>query len=86
MPSHTIDSIQVWSLAKVLDVMGLLWGSIVAITWIVAGLLGAGVPGLPELLVSVIGGILYGVIGGAITAIIYNAAASLIGGIEIDLS
>lgn len=66
--------------------MGLLWGFIVAVTWLVAGLFGAGVPGLPELVASVVGGVVYGVIGGAITAIIYNAAASIIGGIQIDLS
>lgn len=57
--------------------MGLLWGIIVAITLVVAGLFGAGVPGLPELAASVLGGVIYGVIGGAVTAIIYNAAASL---------
>lgn len=86
MPAHTIESIEVWSLAKILGVMGLLWGVIVAITLVVAGLFGAGVPGLPELVVSVLGGVVYGVIGGAVTAIIYNAAASLIGGIQIELS
>lgn len=86
MPSHEIESLEVWSLAKILGVMGFIWGLIVAITWLVAGLLGAGLPGLPELLASVIGGVIYGVIGGAITAIIYNAAASLIGGIRIELA
>lgn len=86
MPTHTIDSIEVWSLAKILAVMGFLWGLIVAITWIAIGLFGGAMPGFSELLASVVGGVLYGVIGGAITAIIYNAAASLIGGIEIDLA
>ena len=86
MPAHTIESIEVWSLAKILGVMGLLWGIIVAITLVVAGLFWAGAPGIPELVVSVFGGMIYGIIGGAVTAIIYNAAASLIGGIQIDLS
>jgi len=86
MVTHTVDTIEVWSLAKILGVMGLLWGLILAVSWVVAGFLGAGLPGPLELVVSVTGGVLYGVLGGAITAIIYNAAASLIGGIEIELS
>lgn len=86
MPTHEIESLDVWSLAKILGVMGLIWGLILAITWVVAGLFGAGIPGLPELLASVLGGVVYGVIGGAITAIVYNAAASLIGGLKIELA
>lgn len=86
MASHEIQSIKVWSLAKILGVMGLIWGLIVAITWFLVGMVGGGVPGLPELLVSVVGGVIYGVIGGMITAIIYNAAASLIGGIQLELN
>jgi hypothetical protein len=83
---RTIHSIDVRSLATILGVMGLLWGLIVAITWFAAGLLGAAAPALPELLFTILGGVLYGVVGGAITAIVYNAAASLVGGIELDLS
>jgi len=45
-----------------------------------------GSPGLPELLVSIVGGALYGAIGGALTALIYNAAAGLAGGIEFEVS
>lgn len=86
METRTIEALKVWPLAKILGVMGLLWGIIVGITWFAAGVMGAGVPGFPELVISVLGGLLYGVIGGAITAIVYNAAASLVGGIEIELA
>lgn len=74
------------SAAKILGVMGLLWGLILGITLVAAGALGAGVPGVPEIALSVFGGAVYGVVGGAVTAIVYSAAASLVGGIEITLS
>lgn len=86
MDARTIETIDVRSAAKILGVMGLLWGLIVALTLIVAGMVGAGVPGLPEIVISVLGGLVYGIVGGAITAIVYNAAASLVGGIEIKIS
>jgi uncharacterized membrane protein len=86
MPSYTVDSIDVLSLAKILGVIGLLWGIIIAISWIVLGGPMGGSPGLPELLVSIVGGALYGAIGGALTALIYNAAAGLAGGIEFEVS
>ena len=86
MTTTVIESIGVLSLAKILGVMGLLWGIIVALTWLVTGLFGLGLPGFPELIATVVGGTLGGVIGGAITAIIYNAAASLLGGIAVDLA
>lgn len=86
MASREIDSIEIWSLAKILGVMGFIWGLIVAFSWVVVGMFGGGVPGLPELLAPVVGGVIYGVIVGIITAIIYNAAASLIGGIQLELS
>lgn len=86
MVSRIVHSIDVWALAKILGVMGLLWGLVVAVTWVAVDLLGGNVPGLPELLVTVLGGTLYGVVGGAITAVIYDAAASIIGGRELELS
>ena len=86
MTEYTVDSIGVVSLARILGVIGLLWGIILAISWIVLGGPMGGRPGLPELLIAIIGGALYGVIGGAITAVIYNAAAGLAGGIELEMS
>lgn len=61
-------------------------GLFVAIGWIVLGGPFGGRPGLPEHLVAVVGVGLYGVVGGAVTAVVYNAAASLVGGIELELS
>lgn len=86
MTEYTVDSIGVVSLAKILGAIGLLWGIILAISWIILGGPMGGRPGLPELLIAIGGGAVYGVIGGAITAIIYNAAAGIAGGIELELS
>jgi hypothetical protein len=86
MTEYSVDSIDVVSLAKILGVIGLLWGIILAMGWIAPGGPMGGRPGLPELLIAIIGGALYGVIGGAITAVIYNAAAGLVGGIELEVS
>lgn len=81
---RTLERIDVVSLAKVVGAIGLLWGVILAITWLVAGALGGPFPGLGELAVSTVGSLLSGVIVGAVTAILYNAAASLIGGLELE--
>lgn len=86
MTDYTVTNVDVVSLAKILGTIGLLWGLFVAIGWIVLGGPFGGPPGLPELLIAVIGGGLYGVVGGAITAVVYNAAASFVGGIELELS
>jgi len=86
MTEYSVDSIDVVSLAKILGVIGLLWGLILAISWIVLGGPIGGRPGFLELLIAIVGGALYGVIGGAITAIIYNVAAGIVGGIELELS
>ena len=85
MPTHTVESIGVASLARILALMGLLWGLIVAVTWLAIGLFGGPAPGGAELLAPVLLGVVYGAVGGAVTAILYNAAASLIGGIVLDL-
>ncbi|MHB9287650.1 hypothetical protein ACKVMT_11515 [Halobacteriales archaeon Cl-PHB] len=85
MPTQTVESIGVASLARILALMGLLWGGILSVTWLAAGLLGSAAPGLSELLVLVLLGVVYGAIGGVVTAILYNAAASLIGGLELTL-
>jgi len=79
-----LERIDVVSLAKVVGVIGFLWGVILAITWLVTGALGGPFPGMPELLVSVVGSLLSGIIVGGITAILYNAATSLIGGLELE--
>lgn len=81
---RTLEQIGVVSLAKVVGAIGLLWGIILAITWLVTGALGGPFPGLPELVVSVVGGLLSGIIVGGTTAILYNAATSLIGGLELE--
>jgi hypothetical protein len=86
MQTYTLERIDVWSLAVVVGVIGLLWGLILAITWFVAGALGAQGPGGAELLISAVGGLVSGVVVGAITAILYNAAASLAGGLELDFA
>lgn len=86
MTAHTVDTVGVVSLAKILGVIGLLWGLVLAFSWLVLGAPMGGRPGLPELLFVAVGGALYGVVGGAITALVYNAAAGLVGGIELVLS
>lgn len=91
MPGYEVESIGVWSLAKILGVMGLLWGVIMTIVFLFvwglggamgggAGMLGGGV------LVWLVGGPIYGVVVGAVTAIVYNAAAAIIGGVELELA
>lgn len=86
MTEQTIETVDVLSLAKILGVIGLLWGIVLAASWILIGGPLGGRPGLPELLLAVVGGALYGVIGGAISAIVYNLAATMVGGITIELS
>lgn len=86
MTEYTVTEVDVVSLAKILGIIGLLWGLVVALGWIVLGGPLGGRPGLPELLIAVVGGALYGLVGGAITAIVYNLAASLVGGIELELN
>jgi hypothetical protein len=86
MTQYTVTNVGIVSLAKILGSIGLLWGLLLALSWIILGGPLGGRPGLPELLIAVIGGGLYGVVGGAITAVVYNAAASLVGGIELELS
>ena len=86
MAVKTLDNIDVVSLAKVAGVIGLLWGIILSIIWLVAGFLGGPFPGALELLASTIGSLIAGIIVGAVTAILYNAAASLIGGLELEMS
>jgi hypothetical protein len=86
MATYSVDAIGVVSLAKVLGVVGLLWGVIVALTWLVFGGPIGGRPGLIELVVAVGGGALYGVLIGLLTALVYNAAAGIAGGLELDLS
>lgn len=81
---RTLERIDVVSLAKVTGVIGLLWGIIIAITWLVTGLFGGPVPGLTELAGSVVGSLLSGIVVGGITAILYNASTSLIGGLELE--
>lgn len=86
MTEHTIDTVDVLSLAKILGLIGLLWGLVIAASWILIGGPLGGRPGLPELLLAIVGGALYGLVGGAITAIVYNLAATMVGGIKIELS
>lgn len=81
---RTLERIDVVSLAKVVGVIGFLWGVILAVTWLVTGALGGPFPGMPELVVSVVGSLLSGIIVGGITAILYNAATSLTGGLELE--
>ncbi|UWG48284.1 hypothetical protein HSRCO_2009 [Halanaeroarchaeum sp. HSR-CO] len=86
MHPRTVERIDVISLAKVVGGIGFLWGLIITLAWIATGILGGPFPGLPELLSSTVGSLLGGVIVGGVTAILYNAAASLIGGVELELS
>ena len=86
MSEHSLDSIGVVSAARILGLIGLLWGLVVAISWIVIGGPFGGAPGVPELVIVVLGGAVYGVVGGAVTAIVYNAAASFVGGLKFDVS
>lgn len=86
MDVKTVDRIDVVSLAKVVGAIGFLWGVLVAIVWLVAGALGGPFPGAAELLVFTLGSPISGIVVGAITAILYNAAASLIGGLEFEVA
>lgn len=86
MTEHTVESLGVVSLAKILSIIGVVWGMILAISWIMVGGPVGGRPGLPELLSAIIGGALFGVIGGAITAVVYNVAARLAGGLGLGVS
>lgn len=86
METRTLEHVDVLSMAKVLGVIGLLWGLIVSITWLVTGAFGGPFPGGPELVTSTVGSLIGGVIAGGVTAILYNAAASLIGGIEFEFA
>ena len=83
---YTLDQIDVLSLAKVAGVIGLLWGVIIAISWVGAAALGGPFPGAGELAISVFGSVLSGAIAGGITAILYNVAASLLGGLKLELN
>jgi hypothetical protein len=86
MTEYVIQSVDVVSVAKILGIIGLLWGIVLALSWVVLGGPIGGRPGLPELLVAVVGSALYGVLGGALTAIVYNLAAALVGGLKFDVS
>ena len=86
MVTQTVETIGVWSLAKILAVMGLLWGLIMTVVSLFVGVMGAGMMGGAEALVWLVGGPIYGAVVGAISAIVYNAAASLIGGVELELA
>lgn len=86
MSVRTVERIDVVSLAKVLGGIGFLWGLIISIAWLATGALGGPVPGVPELVSSTIGSLVGGIVAGGVTAILYNAAASPIGGVELDVS
>lgn len=90
MTEHEVQSIGVWSLAKILGVMGFVWGFLMVFLSLTVGVLG-GMPrpwmmGGGELLVGLVGGPIYGFVTGAVTAILYNAIASIFGGVELDLA
>lgn len=86
MSINTLDEIGVAPSAKVVGTIGLLWGVILSIVWVVAGFLGGPFPGAVELLASTLGSLVAGMVIGAVTAILYNAAAGLIGGLKLELS
>lgn len=86
METHTVQRLGVFSLAIVVGAIGLLWGVIVTIAWLGVAVLGSATPGITELLVSTLGAGLSGIVAGGVTAILYNAAASLVGGLELDLA
>lgn len=86
MNVQTVERLDVVSMAKVVGVIGLLWGLIISITWLVTGFLGGPFPGAMELLAYTVGSLLGGIVFGGVTAILYNAAASLIGGLELEFA
>lgn len=86
MASYTVDHVDVTSLAKVLGIIGLIWGLLLAVMWLVVGMGGMGAVGVPELVVAVVGGGLCGTVVVAVAAMLYNAAASLVGGVQFDLA
>lgn len=86
MEVRTLDEIDVASLAKVVGVIGFLWGLVLSIAWLVVGALGGPFPGAPELLIATVGSLVAGIVVGGVTAVLYNAAAGLTGGLELELS
>jgi hypothetical protein len=84
--NYEVDAIGVWSLAKILGVMGLLWGVIMTVVSLFVGVMGGGMMPGGGFAIWIVGGPIYGVVTGAITAIVYNAAAALIGGVELELA
>lgn len=85
MSDHEVQSIGIISLAKILAVMGLLWGVLMVVLSLFVGMMGVEMMGRTEIIIWLVGAPIYGAVVGAITAIVYNAAASLIGGVELDL-
>lgn len=88
METREIASIDVWSLGRTLGAIALIWGVIVAILALAAGVMSSTspFPGGPELVVGVAISVLGGIAAGVVTAILYNAAAALLGGIEIEFA
>jgi hypothetical protein len=88
METREIIAVDVWSLGRTLGAIALIWGVIVAIVALAAGVVGGTgpFPGGPELFVGVAVSVLGGIAAGVVTAILYNAAAALLGGIEVELA
>lgn len=83
---RTVEQLGVWSLAKILGLMGILAGLLLAVpALLIGGMFGVG--GSVGQFVILIGGAgFYGVFGGAVIAVVYNLAAEFVGGIEIYLN
>ncbi len=96
MTKVVIKRIGIASVFKIYLILGIILGIILGLLLVpiltASGLQQQGYPTgflpLAGLAGGVLGGIIYGVlvgIGGAIGAILYNVAASIVGGLEIDL-
>jgi len=91
--AYMIKSFGVLSVAKFSAILGLIWGFVLGLVFLLFGSIasmigaqslgmGAGIAGF--IMMIIFGGI-GGFIGGAIMAVIYNIILGVIGGIEMDL-
>ncbi len=83
METHTIERIDVTSLALMVGSILFFFGILGTLVWVAVGLGGGPFPGLPELLVTLFGSAIGGAVLGGIVAIFFNLAAVVFGGLEI---
>lgn len=86
METRTIERVGVISLALMVGSILFLFGVLGTLVWIVVGLSGGPFPGLPELVLTILGSAVGGAVLGGIAAIFFNLAAVVFGGLEITFA